>query len=136
MNERKSTFLEARRLRIEQELEELRPVMAQIRRLERELAGVRAAEEGTKRNLSLEVRQDQVKDLIRAKSQMDRLEVAEALGLTRARAGQIIAALVSGGDILDEEGQLRLNENPLGLYSTDEVIFFKPEDEKGKSWPR
>lgn len=109
----------AERAELEASLLELRPVIAEVRRIERRLRALERMQAGEipvrphriRRYLSTEERKLQILTLLERRPGLRRKDVAEELGLTRARAGQLVNMMVADG-LVDDRG-------PEGLLITD-----------------
>lgn len=85
-------------------LRELRPAIAEARRIERRLSALRAGDERIPRprkRYSPEHRVLQLVALLYGEPGLRRADVARALDLTRGRAGQIVELAISAGDVED-----------------------------------
>ena len=106
--------------------EALRPAVAEFKRMERTVQAVAELqasqsrprdERGSRRYFPPEVREAQVLDLLASRPEAyRRVDVAEELGLTKARAGQIVNGLIAG-DLVEERGR-----GTLGLTSKAQRI--------------
>jgi hypothetical protein len=61
---------------------------------------------GRRRNLPTKARKDQILSLLRERPGLRRSDVAESLGLTRARAGQLVNLMIEDGLLVDTDGRL------------------------------
>lgn len=89
-------------------LRELRPALAEARRIERRLSSLGAWTDEVATNwrrrkrYSPELRVLQVLRTLERRPGLRRTAIADAIGLTRGRAGQIVELAISRGDVADE----------------------------------
>jgi MarR family len=114
-------FIGLTRLQLEARREELRPAVAEFKRIERELQALDQLEvesgsdrrqggsrQTIRKNLPPRVRDAQVLDLLADHpEEYRRTELAQALGITKARAGQIVHGLIAD-QLVEERGAGRL----------------------------
>ncbi len=101
--------LETERAQLKARLVELRPVMTEVRRIQRRLNALDRMQRGevtvhpprTAGYLPTEERKLQILALLERRPELRRKEVAEALELTRARAGQLVNLMVDDGLVDD-----------------------------------
>lgn len=100
-------------------MDELRPAVAEAKRIERRLASLVAwleAPQGSdisgRRAFPTELRVLQVLELLQSEPQLRRADVARALNLTPGRAGQLVEMAIANGEAAEDAGRrLRLTES-------------------------
>jgi hypothetical protein len=100
-------YFDEARAKIEKELAELQPYVERAQQLQRELAAMERAETSMtpRLRLSLAQRKEQVLALLRTSPGIRIVDVATALEVTHARAGQIVDALIDSKQVR-KEGRL------------------------------